>query len=136
MKIKKILFFIITMLFCSSTFSQSFKHRVDELIASSGSCEYISLSEPSDSNSLFFSNLFWSEFFFLMIEKELNVDFPYQRIVKVDETGQHEILCEDYPIIKQYYADWWQKKRRFRNNKILRETKYGEALLGTSYRWI
>lgn len=116
-------------------FPQSFKKRIDELIAHSGGCEYVSFSDPSDSNSLFFSSLIWTEFFFVRIEKELNAAFPYTQIVKETNGKQYGVGCEDYPIIKQFYVAWWNKKRKFSKNKILRNTRYGEALLGSQYKW-
>lgn len=118
-----------------NVFPQSFKQRIDGLIAQSGSCEYVSLSDPSDSNSLFFYSLIWTELYFLRIEKELNADFPYTYIVKEIEDKLYELECEDYPIVKQLYADWWHKKRKFSKNRLLGNTQYGEALLGSQYKW-
>lgn len=118
-----------------STFPQSFKQRINELIANSGGCEYVSLSEPSDSNSLFFSSIIWTELYFVMIEREVNANFPYTNIVKENEEKQCELECEDYPIVKQLYATWWQKKSRLSKNKILKNTQYGEALIGSQYKW-
>lgn len=118
-----------------NAFPQSFKQRIGELIAHTGGCEYVSLSDPSDSNSLFFSSLIWTELFFVKIEKELNADFPYTQIVKENNGKEYGLECEDYRIVKQKYVTWWNKKRRSSKNKILRNTQYGEALLGSQYKW-
>ncbi len=122
-------------LLCINASSQSFKQRIDALIENSGGCEYVSLSDPSDSNSLFFHSLTWSELYFVMIEREINVDFPYTHIVKENESNLCVLRCEDYPIVKKMYATWWHKKRRFSKNKILKKTQPGEALLGSHYKW-
>lgn len=132
---KSIFILCILMMLYINVFPQSFKQRIGKLIAHSGGCEYVSLSDPSDSNSLFFSSLIWTELYFVMIEKEMNANFPYTHIIKENEGKQYELECEDYPIVKQLYAAWWQRKCRFSKNKILRNTQYGEALLGSQYKW-
>ena len=126
---------ILLMILYINACPQSFKRRIDDLIAHTGGCEYVSLSDPSDSNSLFFGSLIWTELFFVKIEKELNADFPYTQIVKEIKGKQYRLECEDYRSVKQLYVAWWDKKRRLSKNIILKNTPFGEALLGSQYKW-
>jgi len=70
-----------------------------------------------------------------MIERERNSNSPYTHIVKENEEKYYELECEDYQIVKQLYAACWHKKRKFSKNRILGNTQYGEALLGSQYKW-
>lgn len=133
---KYTLFFLDWLLLISvSSFSQSFKQKIDKLIESSGGCEYVSIM-LSDSVPETIPSLVWTELYFLLLEHELNPESSCNKIVKKNDSLFCDIKCEDYEIIKQLYYNWWKRNRIYSKNTIRKKYRIEGALVGTVYKWM
>lgn len=130
-----LLFFSWMLLISVSAFSQSFKQRIDELIESSGGCEYVSIL-PSDSVPETIPSLVWTELYFLLLEHELNPESSCNKLVKQNDSLFCDIKCEDYVKIKQLYNNWWKRNRRYGKNTIRKKYRIEGALVGSVYKWM